>query len=219
MESNKIFRHVYKHEPVTLYWTNFYAKPDTKPLQCFKCQGLGHVVFDCPSDEAKCLKCGLNHELKNCPDKTDKVHCVNCSSDEHASCSRKCPAIRVHIKEVEEKKAEKSTAQQQKQQQKQKADPHKQPLQKSATPGQQTAAKTHKKPYNRAHLSDQAEEQATPPAVEPDRADLVQKVEDLQSIVLQLLEIIKELVPADRFNAIIAKNKSPIATPSPMPPC
>ena len=55
-DSKEVYsHHVYKKVPVTLYWTNFFAKPDTKPLQCFKCQGLGHVVFDCPSNEAKCL--------------------------------------------------------------------------------------------------------------------------------------------------------------------
>ena len=214
-------RHVYQQKPVTLYWTNFYAKPDTKPLQCFKCQGLGHVVFDCPSNEPKCLKCGLNHELKNCTDKTDKVHCVNCTSDEHVSCSRKCPAIRAHIKVVEEKKAEKSSAQQQKQQQlKQKEGPHKTPRQKTANQQQQPAANNNnQKLWSKVHEQAQTIEQSTPPEAQPDRADLDQKIEDLKDIVLQLLEIIKGLVPADKFNAIIAKNKQSFATPKTMTPC
>ena len=106
------------------------------------------------------------------------------------------------------------------QQQKQKAGPHKQPQQKSANPGQQTGDKNYKKPYSRAHLSDQAEEQATPPeATQPDHADLAQKVEDLKDVVLQLLEIIKGLVPPETFNAILSKNKSSVVAPSTMMPC
>ena len=221
-DSKEVYsRHVYQQKPVTLYWSNFYAKPDTKPLQCFKCQGLGHVVFDCPSNEAKCLKCGLNHELKNCPAEAAKVHCVNCASDDHVSCSRKCPAIRLHIKEVEEKKAEKTSQkqQQQHQPQKQKVGACKPPHQKSNDQRQQPAANNNKKLWSKVHEPVQAPEPGITPEDEPDRPDLAQKVEDLKDIVLQLLEIIKGLVPAETFNAILSKNKQTIATPNPMTSC
>ena len=216
-DSKEVYsRHVYQQKPVTLYWTNFYAKPDTKPLQCFKCQGLGHVVFDCPSNEAKCLKCGLNHELKNCTDKTDTVYCVNCSSSEHASCSRRCPAIRAHIKQKEEKKAEKTTAHQQKQ----KTSAPKPPQQQKNNAQPLHSTESNKKtPYNKVHLPVQVVEQPPTPVAQTDTLDLAQKVEDLKDIVLQLLEIIKGLVPPATFNAILAKNKPSVATLNPMTPC
>jgi hypothetical protein len=219
-DSKEVYsRHVYQQKPVTLYWSNFYAKPDTRPLQCFKCQGLGHVVFDCPSNKPRCLKCGLEHELKNCPDKTDKVHCVNCASDDHVSCSRKCPAIRAHVKEKEEKKAEKSSDYQQKQQQKPKGGGPSNPQHQKTASRQQSTANNRKSLYSKAHEPARAVSQPATPEAQPDRPDLAQKIEDLQEIVFQLLEIIKGFVPETTINAILNKNKPSVAAPQTMTSC
>ena len=37
-------------------------------LQCFKCQGFGHMAPNCTINE-KCVACGEAHSHKNCPNK------------------------------------------------------------------------------------------------------------------------------------------------------
>ncbi|CAF0704716.1 unnamed protein product [Brachionus calyciflorus] len=74
------------------------------PLQCFKCQKLGHRADNCKGQET-CLKCGKHdHKREQCPFKDDpsKYHCVNCGGN-HVACSKQCPVLK---KAAEEKKQE-----------------------------------------------------------------------------------------------------------------
>ena len=58
-----------------------------KPIQCFKCQGYGHMANEC-KNEATCRVCGQNHNSRDCTEKTPK--CVNCQG-EHRSDDKSCP--------------------------------------------------------------------------------------------------------------------------------
>ncbi|CAF1111596.1 unnamed protein product, partial [Brachionus calyciflorus] len=72
------------------------------PLQCFKCQKLGHRAESCTGKE-KCLKCGkFDHKRDQCPVKDDpsKYHCINCGGN-HVACSKLCPVLK---QATEEKK-------------------------------------------------------------------------------------------------------------------
>ncbi|KAL1130356.1 hypothetical protein AAG570_013294 [Ranatra chinensis] len=46
-----------------------------RPLQCHKCQRLGHVV-NCCSTEKRCVKCGNNHPAKECAVKREDFSCA-----------------------------------------------------------------------------------------------------------------------------------------------
>ena len=113
-EHKEVFdRYMYKREPIFICYSRFYAIPETRPLQCHNCQGLGHKAFDCPKNEPVCLQCAGNHRVKSCThfDKEKntytKTYCINCNTDEHNSCSRKCEAIKTHVKEKISLKKEK----------------------------------------------------------------------------------------------------------------
>ncbi len=83
--------------------TAYYVPP---VLQCFYCQGFGHVAKACPylSDPArlKCARCAGNHMIKDChcPEKTKctdprtcvhiRSRCANCGGN-HKSLSNACP--------------------------------------------------------------------------------------------------------------------------------
>ena len=106
-ESKEVYdKHMYKGAPVTLYHHPHKVVIETRPLQCYNCQGLGHIAFNCPDDEPTCMQCKGKHRFRNCPEynqetKTySKTQCANCDSSEHNSCSRKCTKIREHVKAV-----------------------------------------------------------------------------------------------------------------------
>jgi hypothetical protein len=59
------------------------------PYKCSKCWKLGHTKNHCTSSDIKCRKCGDSHdETMLCSQK-----CVNCSSPDHLSDSKTCPAF------------------------------------------------------------------------------------------------------------------------------
>jgi hypothetical protein len=59
------------------------------PYKCSKCWKLGHTKNHCTSSDIKCRKCGDAHdESMLCSQK-----CVNCSSPDHLSDSKTCPAF------------------------------------------------------------------------------------------------------------------------------
>lgn len=60
------------------------------PIQCYNCQAWGHHSARCRL-QAKCLKCGNEHETKNCQkSKAVPCRCANCGRA-HPSSFRKCP--------------------------------------------------------------------------------------------------------------------------------
>ena len=73
--------------------SNFRIKewnPQKRPLQCFKCQKLGHHTKLCTSTVDVCLICAGHHKYTSCPRKL--IKCANCNND-HVASSRNCPHV------------------------------------------------------------------------------------------------------------------------------
>ena len=104
---------VYKRDPIMFFYQRYYSVKEIKPHQCWNCQGIGHLAFDCPSITPTCLQCGESHRVKECPhvnseNKTStKTFCSNCRSEQHHSASRECPLLKEHVKQLAIKKNEK----------------------------------------------------------------------------------------------------------------
>jgi hypothetical protein len=96
--------HVYKRKPFFLFYQRFYAVQEIKPRQCWNCQGLGHLAFDCPKNEPTCMQCGGSHRVKECTNinkenKTVSVtFCSNCNQEGHTASARACPILKTHVK-------------------------------------------------------------------------------------------------------------------------
>jgi hypothetical protein len=96
--------HVYKRKPLCLFYQRFYAVQEIKPRQCWNCQGLGHLAFDCPKNEPTCMQCGDSHRVKECSniDKENKtaskIFCSNCNQEGHTASARACPILKTHVK-------------------------------------------------------------------------------------------------------------------------
>ncbi|VDI39763.1 Hypothetical predicted protein [Mytilus galloprovincialis] len=58
-----------------------------KPIQCYKCQGFGHMANQC-RNKKRCIKCGEEHENEQCTS-TDLKY-VNCKG-KHMSNDKECP--------------------------------------------------------------------------------------------------------------------------------
>ena len=58
-------------------------------LQCFKCQGFGHIAASC-GNEPKCQKCSQNHAVKDC--EATELKCANCGEG-HLSASFECSKL------------------------------------------------------------------------------------------------------------------------------
>ncbi|VDI67369.1 Hypothetical predicted protein [Mytilus galloprovincialis] len=81
-------------ERVNLGFTSYKVKIFVKkPIQCFKCQGYGHMQNECSSKEI-CVRCGGAHTTPNC-DKPPK--CINCNG-EHPASNKDCPKRIENIK-------------------------------------------------------------------------------------------------------------------------
>ncbi|KAF8260940.1 hypothetical protein EI94DRAFT_1517802, partial [Lactarius quietus] len=61
-----------------------------KPMQYMKCRHWGHFVHSCMASVDTCGTCGREHRTKNCTCR-DKLHCVLCNTNTHASWDRECP--------------------------------------------------------------------------------------------------------------------------------
>ena len=69
------------------------------PIQCWKCQRLGHTRGSCKG-KTRCRKCGGNHEKKDCT--STVMRCTHCSGPHHAN-SRECTVIQRACKLEKEK--------------------------------------------------------------------------------------------------------------------
>ncbi len=56
-------------------------------IQCFKCQGFGHIGRNCTKDQC-CLRCSGKHHVSEC--KITETRCANCGGD-HPAVAQKCP--------------------------------------------------------------------------------------------------------------------------------
>ena len=66
------------------------AKQKQEPSQCMKCRRWGHFAARCPEADDTCGTCGGKHRTNVC-DSREKLHCVSCGDNTHASWDRTCP--------------------------------------------------------------------------------------------------------------------------------
>ena len=66
------------------------TKQKQEPAQCMKCRQWGHFAAHCPDADDTCGTCGGNHRTNSCDNK-EKLHCVSCGDNTHASWDRACP--------------------------------------------------------------------------------------------------------------------------------
>jgi len=69
-------------------------KSGPAPLQCYKCQGLNHMAWQCAKPD-KCMRCAGDHPSKDCPakDNKDLRTCANCGGS-HMANSFECSMIK-----------------------------------------------------------------------------------------------------------------------------
>jgi len=61
-----------------------------EPIQCFKCQGFGHVSAACNVTAGeKCVRCGGSHAKSVCPNSPAQAACANCKGN-HSAAYRGC---------------------------------------------------------------------------------------------------------------------------------
>lgn len=76
--------------------------------QCYKCQGLGHLISDCKARTANCFRCGGSHFSRDCTTRTRAdMKCINCehssnphtrnSAKTHSAASLECPTIKQYL--------------------------------------------------------------------------------------------------------------------------
>ena len=92
-EAVKIARSFYKVRPFV-----------NMPLQCFKCQRIGHTAINCKGN-TRCMLCGDNHDRKEC--KSLHRKCVGCGGN-HVANDKECILIK-RAKEIEHIKAKGGT--------------------------------------------------------------------------------------------------------------
>ena len=89
---------------ITIFHSFYRVRPYIpEPLQCFKCQRLGHRADSCKG-KTRCLLCGMGHTNKVCTLKEEKdFKCANCGGA-HKANSRKCELFS-KAKKIEEIRA------------------------------------------------------------------------------------------------------------------
>ena len=63
--------------------------------QCMRCYSFNHHIQKC-TNKQKCLHCAEEHIYKECPNKTKKSTCANCSGG-HKSISNRCPIRKKYL--------------------------------------------------------------------------------------------------------------------------
>ena len=76
-----------------------------EPMQCYRCQRLGHTSKSCSAKAPRCMLCGGPHEKNTCTSTTR--YCVNCK-EPHAANSNTCHILR-NAKEIEKIRATNQT--------------------------------------------------------------------------------------------------------------
>lgn len=88
-------------ESIKINYINFRVRAFVQsPMQCFKCQRLGHTAKSCTSQFSRCMLCGERHDKRECGN--PNRFCINCKGN-HAANSNQCPYI-TQAKEIEKMK-------------------------------------------------------------------------------------------------------------------
>lgn len=89
-------------------WLSLKCKPfkeKAQALQCYKCQGFGHVAAMC-KNERKCVHCGQSDNAckggSDCANSDRK--CANCESRDHTAAYKGCPRFKQACSDLHEKK-------------------------------------------------------------------------------------------------------------------
>jgi hypothetical protein len=73
------------------------------PVQCFRCQRLGHTAGACKASKPRCLVCAKDHLVGNCIPNNPNLQCANCNGN-HKANSRECYIIK-QAYEIEKRRA------------------------------------------------------------------------------------------------------------------
>jgi hypothetical protein len=73
--------------------------PQYQIRQCFRCQGYGHRAENCTRD-ARCGKCGSNHETHKCSQDNKTVSCAHCQGS-HTAWHHSCPRRQKEVERLE----------------------------------------------------------------------------------------------------------------------
>ena len=217
-ESKEVYdKHMYKGVPVTLYHHPHKVVVETRPLQCYNCQGLGHIAFNCPDDEPTCMQCKGRHRFRNCPEynqetKTySKTQCANCDSIEHNSCSRRCTVIREHVKEREKVKAQNPPSDPLRHNRPKKPPQENTTTTKPHAQQQQPQQKQLTKQYNSVVKSAPPSKES-PPHTDKQFMDLNNKVARMCDLIQDLLSFMNQkLPPSSELTSVIAHASNAMA--------
>jgi hypothetical protein len=89
-------------ESVTIAYSYYKVRPYVgEPLQCYRCQRLGHTATGCRAT-VRCLVCGKNHPKEVC--QSNYIKCANCNQD-HMANSKNCPRMKIAY-EIEKVRAD-----------------------------------------------------------------------------------------------------------------
>ena len=78
------------------------SKQKQEPTQCMKCRRWGHFAAHCQEADDTCGTCGGKHRTNTC-DNREKLHCVSCGDNSHASWDRACPEFTKHCAILDER--------------------------------------------------------------------------------------------------------------------
>lgn len=80
-------------ETIKISYMKYHVRPYiSEPLQCYKCQRLGHTSKSCKAKVPRCMVCSGPHDKENCISGTRK-YCANCHG-EHTANSKYCEIIK-----------------------------------------------------------------------------------------------------------------------------
>ena len=92
--------------------------PDPEVSQCFRCQDYGHTHQNCGAEKQKCLRCGDDHRIRDCPRDRNDPCCANCGG-RHIASYRGCKSYKAAVQAEKEKLKAGNRQQQQQQSQQQ----------------------------------------------------------------------------------------------------
>lgn len=94
---------------IRIHLFNFRVRPFTPaPLQCFRCQRLGHTIGGCKANHPKCLFCSGPHSIKEDKCETSIPNCANCNQN-HKANSYQCSYLQEGYRLDRERNLSKTT--------------------------------------------------------------------------------------------------------------